>query len=647
MAYDMFNTAVSGLLSYQKALSTTSHNIANVGTEGYSKQRANFGVRSPDFIGGRYIGNGVQINSITRSYDQFLTSEVRDTTSSYEKNRLTQELAGYVDNVLADPFGGISPVLQEFFAATNDVADDPTSTTSRNNLINVSQTMSERFHNIDTRFDELEANTSKDIKSVVTEINDIVEGIAEANLGLNKVGPDATSSQQSSDLLDQRDQLILELSKKIDITVINEDTSSLSIFIGNGQTILSGLTPYKLEAVPNASDPSQDSITYKGLNTVTDLSDSLKFGGELGALLEFRDSVLTDARNDLGRVAIAISESFNEQHRAGLDLNNNQGSNFFSVNSPLVLTNSGNAGTTSSADISVAISDVSQLTRFDYDLRYDGANWNLTSTNGTSAAPVAGANANIPTFEGLDIQITGGVPVAGDSFRIRPTIQGAGSIQTLVSDPLLIAAASAIRTDTSLNNLGTTSISQGVVTDGSNPALLTSLPLDITFNSATTFRTTIPVVANGVAVPANTDINFTNNMTIAANGWEVNLTGVPQTGDVVTVDVNTDGQGDNRNALLLANLQNKETMDGGYSNYQEAYSALVGRVGTVTAAAESQRDAQHSLLIQSQERKDSKTAVNLDEEAADLIRYQQAYQATSQIISTVQTLFDTLLNATR
>lgn len=643
----MFNTAVTGLLSFQRALSTTSHNIANVGTEGYSKQSTNLGTRAPDFIGDSYIGNGVQVQSVTRAYDQFLTTEVRDTTSSYEKNRLTQELAGYVDDVLADPFGGISPVLQEFFAAVNDVADDPTSTTSRNNLINVANTMTERFHNIDTRFQELETNTSKDIKTVVTEINDIVEAIATANQALSKISPDATSTAQSSDLLDQRDQLILELSKKIDISVINEDTSTPSIFIGNGQTILAGLTPYTLDSVPNNEDPSQDSIIYRGLSTVTDLTDSLKSGGELGALLEFRDEILTEARNDLGRVAIAISSTFNDQHTAGLDLNNTQGADFFSVNSPLIIDNSFNTGTTTSADITVNISDVSQLTRYDYDLTYDGTDWTISSDSGSSATPVTGANVTIPTFEGLDVQITGGVPVAGDTFRIRPTIQGAASIQTEVSDPLLVAAAAAIRTNTSLNNLGTTGISQGVVTDGSNPNLLTGLPLDLTFNSNTTFQVGIPVVANGVAVAANTNITFTNNMTIAANGWEVNLTGVPQSGDVVTVEVNNDGQGDNRNALLLANLQNTETMDGGFSNYQEAYSALVGRVGTVTAAAETQRDSQEALLTQAVERKQSKTAVNLDEEAADLIRYQQAYQATSQIISTVQTLFETILNATR
>lgn len=647
MSYDMFNTAVSGLLSFQKALGTTSNNIANVGTPGYSRQTATFGSRTPNFSGGTFVGNGVQITSVTRAYDQFLTSEVRDTTSSYEKNRLTRELAGYVDNVLADPFGGVSPALQEFFAAVNDVADDPTSTSSRNNLINESNTLAARFQSIDTRFNEFEENTTKDIKSVVTEINDLVEAIAEVNLGLNKIGPDATATSQSPALLDQRDRLVLELAKKIDITVINEESSSLSIFIGNGQAILTGLTPFKLDTIPNAADPSQDSIVYQGLSTVTDLTDSLKSGGELGALLEFRDNTLTDARNDLGRVAIAISQSFNEQQAAGLDLNNTQGADFFSVNSPLVLTNSNNAGTTTSLDIAVTISDISELTRFDYELAYDGTNWTITSDSGNASPAATGANIALPTFEGLDVQISGGVPVAGDTFKIRPTIQGAGSMQVTVSDPSLIAAAAAIRTSSSLNNLGTTTISQGVVTDGSNPALLTGLPLDLSFNSNNTFQASIAVVANGVTVPANTNITFTNNMTIAANGWEVNMSGVPSSGDVVTVEANIDGQGDNRNALIIANLQNEETMDGGFSNFQEAYSSLVGRVGTVTAGAETQRDSQRALLTQAIERNASKTAVNLDEEAADLVRYQQAYQAASQIISTVQTLFESLLNATR
>lgn len=641
----MFNTAVSGLLSYQRALSTTSHNIANVGTEGYSRQTANFGTRTPDFIGNTVLGNGVQIESVTRAYDQFLNSEVRDTTSSFEKNRLTHELAGYVDSVLADPYGGISPVLHEFFAAVNDVADDPTSTSSRNNLINVSQTMAERFHNIDTRFDELESNISSDIRSVVSEINGLVESIALANEGLNNIGPDATSTQQSSDLLDKRDQLILELSKKIDISVINEGQSSLSIFIGNGQTILAGLTPYKLESVTNASDPNFDSIVYQGINTVTDLSDALKFGGELGALLEFRDNILTDARNDLGRMAIAIADTFNTQHNAGLDLNNTQGTNFFTFDDPLVLSNSTNAG---SATIAATISDISVLTRYDYDLTFDGVNWTLDSDNGTSVtvADISPANTTF-TFEGVDYVIDGtSTPVAGDQFRIRPTIGGASSIQTLIDDPLLIAASAAIRTSSSLNNLGTTDISQGVVTDGTDVNLLNTVTF--TFNNpATTFIASDTVTVGATTFAAGVNIPFTNNMNVTANGWSVDVSGIPAAGDVVTIEANINGQGDNRNALLLANLQNEGTMEGGFSNYQEVYSALVGRVGTVTAAAETQKDSQESLLIQAVERRDAKVAVNLDEEAADLVRYQQAYQATSQIISTVQTLFDTLINATR
>lgn len=643
---DTLSNAVSGLLSFQRALTTTSHNIANVATEGYSKQRVSIGTNTPDFIGNSFVGGGVNILSVTRAYDQFLTTEVRDNISSYNKSNLTYELAGFVDDVLADPQGGISPILHDFFAAVNDVADDPTSTTSRNNLINVANTLADRFHNIDQRFDQVEVNTKNDIQSSVDEVNDLVAGIAAANEGLNRIGPDATSTRQSADLLDKRNQLMVELAEKIDISVINEDLSSLTIFIGNGQTILAGSEAFELTTVPNITDPSSESIVYNGLSGSFDISDSLKSGGELGALLTFRDEVLTDARNDLGRVAIALADRFNEQHTEGFDLNNNQGTAFFSFDSPAVLNNANNTGT---ATITTDIVDVSVLTRFDYTLTFDGAAWTVVSESGSSSAAIADLSPadTVLTFEGIELTIDGAsVPAAGDSFKVRPTVNGSSSLNVIISDPLLIAAAAAIRTNTSLSNLGSAEISQGVVTDGSDANLLNTVTF--TFEDpATTFVASADVVVGGSTFLAGASVAYSNNMTVAANGWEVQLSGIPAADDVVTVEANTNGQGDNRNALGLAQLQTLATMDGGFSNFQQAYSSLVGRVGTVAAAAETQRDSQFSLLIQAQDRKEGLTGVNLDEEAADLVKYQQAYQASSQIISTVQTMFDALLNATR
>lgn len=640
---DMLNTAVSGLLSFQRALSTTSHNIANVNTEGYSRQRVEIQTQTPSTIGGLNYGNGSMVNAVTRSYDQFLTSEMRSTSSTHGKMNLLTELAGHVDNIIADPAGGISPSLNAFFDAVQGVSDDPTSTSARYNMINVAETMTASFHNMDTRFQQLEENTAKDIRTVVEEINGLTQSIAEINITLTNA---SASTQQSADLLDKRDSLLQELSERVDINVVNELSNDMSIFIGNGQTILNGFRAFTLEAVPNNSDPSLDYIVYNGLSQVINLSDSLKSGGELGALLEFRDSVLSETRNDLGRVAIALTETFNEQHQSGMDLNGGLGSSFFSVAAPKVLPTNGNVG---NANISSSFSDVSALTRFDYDLTFDGTNWTLTSDSGTFSPTFVDstpANTSI-VFEGITLTIDGAsnTSVAGDRYRIKPSLDGASSFDVLVSDPLLIAAAAPIRTGSSLNNLGTTAISAGTVTDASNASLLNTATL--TFDTANSFVSTTAVTVGATSFSAGTSIPFTNGMTIDSNGWQAKISGIPQTNDVLTVQANSGGQGDNRNALALANLQNDRTMDGGNSNYQESYSSMVGRVGSQTASADTQRAAAESLLTQARDRKNSNSGVNLDEEAADLIRYQQAYEATSRIISTTQTLFDTLIAATR
>ncbi|MBE9560977.1 MAG: flagellar hook-associated protein FlgK, partial [Proteobacteria bacterium] len=531
---DMLNTAVSGLLSFQRALSTTSHNIANVSTEGYSRQRVEITTQFPSQVGGMNFGNGAAINSVSRVYDQFLTSEVRGTTSTHSKMDLLTELSSHVDNVLADPVGGISPIMHEFFAAVQDVSDDPSSTTARNNMINVGNTLTARFHNIDERFQQLQENTSKDIRNVVDEINSIVESIRQVNLDLDKISTGGVSSQQSSDLLDTRDKLLQELSEKIDITVVNEQENNLSIFIGNGQTVLNGTRAFTLGAVPNTGDPSQDIIAYNGLTQITDISSALKGGGELGALLEFRDTVLIETRNDLGRVAIAMADSFNDQHLSGMDLNGDLGTNFFSFDDPQVLTFSGNTG---SATISSSISDISALTRYDYTLQFDGTDWTITSDSGTVSAAVTDISPldTTITFEGITLTVDGAtnLSAAGDRYRIKPTLEGAASINVLVSDPLLIAAAAPIRTESSLNNLGTTAISAGEVTDVTNVNLLNSVTMTFD-NPASTFRSTSAVTVNGTSYAIGAAIPFTNGMTVESNGWQATISGIPQANDVLT-----------------------------------------------------------------------------------------------------------------
>ncbi len=638
---DMLNTAVSGLLSFQRALSTTSHNISNVNTEGYSRQQVGFATNTPSFLGNDFFGNGVHVDSIARSYDQFLTKEVRDTTSVHSRLDKFSELTGHLDDVLADPQGGVAPILHEFFVSVQDVADDPTSSTARIAMMDMGTALASRFQNIDNRFQELSENTTAEIRRVVDEINELVLAIRDINIALNNANASGDISQQSSDLLDKRDLLLNQLAERVDISVLDEQESHLSIFIGNGQTVLSDTVAFPLATQTNIGDPTLDSISYNGLLTVTDISSNLT-GGELGGLLEFRRTVLQTARNSLGRTAIAIAETMNSQMRDGMDLNGNLGQDFFSYSNPETIAFTTNTGT---ATLSGVISDASALTLDDYLTEFDGANWTITSDSGTSASVPNGTPATL-VFEGLTLTINGAGAIAGDRFTIKPTIEGSSLLQVAITDPREIAAAIPIRTRTSLANLGQIELSPGTITDVTDPNLLN--PVTFTFDSpSTSFTADSNVVVSGVPYLAGVSIPFTNNMVINANGWQANVNGTPQPGDVFTVESNAGGVGDNRNALNLANLQQLGVLDGGITTFQEDYSRLVGFVGSTTRTASIERDAQEALLAQASDSREARVGVNLDEEAADMIRLQQAYEAAARIISTVQDLFDTLISSTR
>lgn len=642
---DMLSNAVAGLQVFQRALSTTSHNIANVNTDGYSRQTTDISTRLPSIQGGVFYGNSVEVNAVTRHYDQFLTAEQRLAQSSFSRLETYTDLSSQIDDVLADPLGGISPVLQDFFSAAQDVADDPTSSTARLQLLNQSDALTQRFAFLDSRFRDLADNTGTRITEVVNEINDLVSSIKDVNLRLGDSGAFGNGSSQSADLLDQRDQYLDELSKRINISVIDEGRGQMSIFVGNGQTILNGVTQFTLSPATNPANPDEDFIIYNGLNQVNDLSQHLD-GGELGGLLQFRREVLNPGRNSLGRVALAVAETVNIQHNRGMDLYNNQGQDFFSYSAPEAYPYSTNAG---AASVTSSISDVSQLTEENYTLSYDGANWSMTSFSGGSTVTVAdgGGAGTLVSLDGIDINIAAGHTLgAGDAFTIRPYLNAAKNLQTLISDPNRIAAAAPIRANANLQNLGNGEISDGTVTDSSNPNLTNTV--NLTFSSATTFTSPVDVVVNGTTtITAGNPITYIENMSVEANGWLVTLNGTPQSGDVFTIDANSNGVGDNRNMLAFANLQNTRILDNQASSFQEAYSSFIGRIGAQVQSAESTKDAQGSLLGQISDRKAQISGVNLDEEAADLVKFQQAYEATARIISTSQTLFETLISVTR
>jgi flagellar hook-associated protein 1 FlgK len=648
---DLLGIGSSALLTYQRSLSTVSHNIANVNTDGYSRQRVESSTRLPQASGNGFVGTGVKVDSVERMYNSFLNQEIHAHTAGYRELDTLQLMAGRLDNMLADEHAGLSPVLSDFFNAVQGVADDPTSTAARQVLISEANTVAARFHDLDGWLRASRTEVNARMGGAVDEINRLTGAIASINEEI-VTAQGAAGGQPPNDLLDQRNLLVRELAQLVSVSTVDQDNGALNVFMGSGQVLVLGATAGTLGVQSLAEDPAQVEITLGAGGSNSIPVTSLVSGGELGGLLKYRDQVLDPAHNALGRVAVEFGTFMNEQHRRGMTLDGKLGQDLFSVGSPQVATAPGTVGS-----ITVGFDDVAALARDDYRLRYDGGSWTLSRAGSGQAVALSGSGTPADPFvaEGLSIVIGGGA-AAGDSFLIRPTRKGAAAIGVAITDPRDLALALPFRTAAALGNSGTGIVSNSSVTDIENPAFQ-SVPGNLTpsvmvrFTSPASYevidRSTLTTIDTGSYDPSQgADIFPTANLGIDF-GYRMHISGSPAAGDEFTLEYNTDGVGDNRNALLLSNLQSARLMDNGTTSFNDAYGQLVADVGTRVRQAQVNSQTQKSMLEQSQAAYDSVSGVNLDEEAADLLRFQQAYQAAAQVIAVADQIFATLIDAVR
>ncbi|MEQ1742039.1 MAG: flagellar hook-associated protein FlgK [Candidatus Nitrotoga sp.] len=634
MGIGIFGSGVSALNAAQIGLSTTEHNIANANTPGFNRQEVMLGTRIPQATGAGFIGQGVDVSTVKRMYNEFLSNQVLQGQAQASQLETYYQQIGQIDNMLADSDAGLSPALQELFSAVNNVASSPDSPAARQVMLGSAQSLVSRFQSLNQRMSDINSSINGQIRSSVTTINSYAQQIASMNK--NIVLAQATSNgQPPNDLLDQRDQLISQLNQETKATVVKQSDGSFNVFIGSGQSLVVGEQAMTLQAVQSLSDPSRIEVAYGSGASVIRLQQNSFQGGNLGGLIAFRSESLDVTQNALGRMAMVLADTFNQQHKFGQDLSGNMGGNFFTQPVPLVNTNTANTGT---ATISASIVSSSALTGSDYSLRFNGGTaYTLTRLSDNTVT----AFAALPqTVDGLTITTTAGA-IAGDSYTIRPTINGARDIAVAISDPSKIAASVPIRTNASLANIGSGRISGGTVNAILPVNANLQQPVSIVFdNPPTTFTVTGTGVPGspvaGVAYSAGTDITY--------NGWTMQIAGAPAAGDTFTVASNTNATADNRNALLLASLQTKNTVAGGTASYQGAYAQLVSQVGNKTRELETTSSAQTSMVNQIIQTQQSVSGVNLDEEAANLMRYQRAYQAAGKAIQIAGTLFDTLLS---
>lgn len=634
---DALGVGVSGLLAAQRALAAASHNIANVNTPGYSRQRVETGTSTPQFSGNGYIGTGVQANAVTRVYDAFLTTQVRTNTAANSQLQSYYGMASQVDNLLADSQAGLAPALQDFFNAVQGVANSPASIPARQVMLGNAIALADRFHYFDRRLSELQNGVNTQLGTAVTEINSLAASIAKLNSTIS-VAQGSGTGQLPNDLLDQRDALLAKIATQVAVNTVAQDDGSVNVFIGNGQSLVLGTLANTLSTTPNAFDPSHYEVSIKVGNITSVISDGLS-GGTVGGLLDFRNNVLDSTQNALGRVADGLATTFNTQHTAGQDLNGALGANFFTAGSAQVLARSGSSPNTGNGVVSASISSVGALTASDYVLQNNAGTYTLTRLSDNTVTTLSSFPGTPATVDGITVSLSSGTINSGDSFRIQPTRNGAAAIGVAVTDTKKIAAAVPIRTIATLSNAGTGTVSSGTVLDASNVNLQQAVT--ITFTSATTYNVTGTGTGNPVGLA------YTAGANISYNGWQIQISGAPATGDTLTVGANTGGVSDNRNALLLTGLQTQTTLASGTATYQSAYSQLVADVGTKTHQADINSKAQETLLNQVTQAREAASGVNLDEEAASLVRYQQAYQAAAQVIGTANSLFASLIDMLR
>jgi flagellar hook-associated protein 1 FlgK len=642
---DILGVGITGLLAYQRALATVSHNVTNANTPGYHRQRVELGTQPPVLGAPGYLGMGVRIETVRRLYDAFLDEQVRSSEASYRQFERYHALAAQVDNLIADPQAGLGGALGQFFAAWHDLASDPASTVARQVVLAKGEALAARFHALDARLADLARQIDGEVRNALGRINDLAAQIARLNADISAL-PGQGREPPANDLLDQRGQLIEQLAQYVGVTTVEQDNGALNVFIGNGQALVVGTKALALTALANEFDATRVEVGYSQGGTTASISAQLA-GGTLGAALAFRREVLDPARNALGRIALGLAEVFNAQHALGLDLDGQLGGDFFeplAASSPVASASSANTG---NGVVTVTVSDVGALTASDYLLARNGAAYTLTRLSDGTVTTLSTFPSGSQTIDGLTLSLASGTIASGDRFLIRATYFAARDFAVNLSDPRRIAAAGALIAASNPANTGSARLDSVAVSSAAGlPLASHNGPITLTYDSANT-RFAVSDSSGLVGYvnydPA-TDSGAVKTLPAPLDFIALRFSGTPANGDVFTIaDNSAAAAADNRNAAALAALETARRFLGGTASAADLYGALVGEIGSRTQTADSGRRVQQVLRDQALAARESYSGVNLDEEAADLVRYQQAYQAAAQVIATADSLFQTLL----
>ncbi|WP_339416635.1 MULTISPECIES: flagellar hook-associated protein FlgK [unclassified Pseudomonas] len=679
----LLNIGMSGLNAAQGSLSVLSNNIANANTAGYSRQQTTQSANASNQYGGVFIGSGTTLADVRRVYNEYLDTAYQNSTSLNSDAKAYLDQVSAVDKTLSDKTTGMSSVLSSFFAAVQTASANPSDTSARQILLTSAQTLSNRFNSISSQLSQQKETINSQLTSLTDQVNQLTSSIASLNKQITQV--QGSSNTTPANLLDARAEAVRSLNELIGVNA-SEKNGVFSVSTGTGQSLVLGDRSNTLSAVPSKSDTSQYTIQMNAAGgTTMDLGNVIS-GGSIGGLLRYRSDVLMPAINDLGRIAIVTADTINSQLGQGIDLNGEFGSSMFKdINSAASvalrsLSAQGNQGVGS---LGVTIKDTSKLTNFDYKVTFsDPVDLNKVTVERSDGKAMGtfDITATPPSvIDGFTLELKNGPMQAGDSFKVSPTASGAQNIGTVLNDPSKIAFAAPLKGEASKTNQGTGSFTPPTLTlpldiqGGATTAQLrvgieNSMPVKMVFGKPAAdgtqsytlndakgdpigSGTIIPGQANKITV--NVPMRDASGALVVpakSFGFDTTVAGSPTEGDSTTFSFNATGVSDNRNAQQLLNLQTKATVgvatDGtGGTSLVGANSKLVSTVGAKAAAATTDTTATNALLAANKNARNSVSQVNLDEEAGDMIKFQQYYTASSQIIKAAQETFSTLINS--
>ncbi|BDY04016.1 flagellar hook-associated protein FlgK [Ferrimonas sp. YFM] len=639
---DLMNIGRSGVMSAQKQLQVTSNNIANVGTEGYSRQVAEQRTSESLFMAGSFVGTGSYVADVKRIYNSYATRELNLATSQLSYANMSWRKADELNQVFSVSGDAIPESMNNAFKAINNMADIPNDLSARDNVLVSLGQLEGAFDTVAEGLTSQLRQTNEQVLVTVDRVNAITTELADINAQLMKV------EGKDLQLLDYQSKLISELSDYVQVNVIEQDSGVKSVMMGGAAMLVSG--PNQLELGTTDGDPVRHELRYTvdtGQNKIT--LDGRDVGGQLQALMDYRDNVLLPAERDLGKMALGLADAMNKAQANGFDLDGNVGQNLFADINSLEMSIGRSASSGSNAggtEVGVNIDDVGALTGGKYTLVWDGANYQMTDEYGkTSTLTADPANANrFVSAEGFSIiqDTSGGAPVAGDKWALMPTANAAKGLSLQIDNPRALAAAGYTKETTAGDGEATL-----VSVDRTNPAFPAGeVNLSITPNDPTstppgqnTYTMTDKdgnALANGV---------YTGD-TISALGFSVKIE--DNTTATSSFKLNMDfAVGDNANAVAMGNIPNLKLQDGGKSTLADTFQGIITEVGSQAAAQEVARTSAQAVFDQAQNRVESESGVNLDEEAANMMRFQQAYQASARVMTVAKETFDTLFNSLR